>query len=112
MLRIVTTIMLSAFAVVPAVAAPLKPVLLTRDGEHYSYTTELKGDLVAIRGEQLDDGSKIDLVVDSRGRVKGTVGGTPVSFRVPKASRDAIVADLAAPAVVEAQADAQIAEIK
>ena len=112
MLRIVTTIMLTTLAAIPAAAAPLQPVLMTRDGEHYSYTTELKGDLVAIRGEQLESGDKIDLVLNARGRVDGTVGGSPVSFSVPQASRDSIVADLAAPAVAEAPTAAQLATIK
>jgi len=112
MLRIVTTIMLTAFAAIPAAAAPLKPVLMARDGEHYSYTTELKGNLVAIRGEQLDTGDKIDLVLDARGRVAGTVGGSNVSFRVPQSARDSIVADLTAPAVAQAAPDAQVATIK
>ena len=112
MLRFVTTIMLTAFAAIPAAAAPLQPVLMTRDGVHYSYTTELKGDRVAIRGAQLDNGDKIDLVLDARGRVDGTIGGSYVSFSVPKSARDSIVADLTATAVAQASPDAQLATIK
>ena len=112
MLRFVTTIMLSALAAIPATAAPIQPLLMTRDGEHYRYTTELKGDLVAIRGEQLESGEKIDLVLDARGWVDGTVGGSVVRFNVPKAKRDAIVASLAKPLVAAAPTVAQLATIK
>jgi len=106
MLRIISTLLLSAVAV-PALAAPPEPVTMTRDGNHYRYTSELKGELIAIRGEQLDTGDAIDLIVDPRGRVEGTVGGLQVSFTVPAQSRDRIAAALAAPA-----SDAQLATVR
>lgn len=102
MLRFMSTILLSAIAV-PALAAPPEPVMMTRDGNHYRYTTELKGQLIAIRGEQLDTGEIIDLVVDRQGRVDGMIGATSVSFTVPRERRDSIAAKLASAPLVGAQ---------
>jgi len=107
MLRFISTMLLAAIAV-PALAAPPQPVMMTRDGFHYQYTSQLKGKLIAIRGEDLDNREAINLLVDSEGRVDGTVGGSHVSFNVPKESRDRIVATLiAAPAT-----DSQLATIR
>ncbi|MEO7786772.1 MAG: hypothetical protein ABIR77_02960 [Sphingomicrobium sp.] len=106
MLRFMSILLLAAIAI-PAVAAPSAPVTMTRDGVTYRYTSEVKGKLIVIHGEQLDTGQTIDLIVDSQGRVDGTVGASPVSFTVSKDSRDRIMSTLAAVAP-----DAQLATIR
>ncbi|MEO6248817.1 MAG: hypothetical protein ABIO85_09610 [Sphingomicrobium sp.] len=108
MLRLMTTALIATAALAAPALASAHPVTFERDGAHYSYTTQLTpAGAVVIRGQQLDTAESFNLVVDTRGHVDGTVGGSTVSFMVPKANRDAIVADLGKPAL-----DAKLAAIK
>ncbi|MEO7378864.1 MAG: hypothetical protein ABIV23_02205 [Sphingomicrobium sp.] len=98
MLRFMTTALVAAAIAAPAIAAP-QPVTIDRDGAHFRYTTELtKSGAILIHGQDLQTAEPLDLVVDARGHVDGTIGVAAVSFMVPQAQRDRIFAALNAPA--------------
>jgi len=102
-----TTALFAAAIAVPAFAAP-QTATLDRDGAHFSYTTELtKNGSILIRGQDLQTAEPLDLVVDARGHVDGTIGASSVNFMVPQAQRDSIVASLGQPV-----AGAELAAIK
>ena len=107
MLRFVTTALVAAAIAAPAIAAP-QTSTLDRDGAHVRYTTELtKSGAILIHGQDLQSFEPLDLVVDVRGQVDGMIGANTVSFTVPQAQRDNIVA-----ALRQHNAGAELAAIK
>lgn len=95
MLRSLTIAALFAASAAPALAAPA-PTVITQDGYTFSYTTSLdRHGLVQIRGELLDTGQPIDLVVNKSGYVSGSIGRSNVDFKVPQTTRDSLAESLA-----------------
>jgi hypothetical protein len=97
MLRYITLLCVAMIAASPAQSkTSTAPVaILDRDGYHVRYTTSLvAGDKIDIRGENTDEREPFELIVDARGRVRGSIGYQAVDFTVPVVQRDAIVASL------------------
>jgi hypothetical protein len=97
MLRYITLLCVAIIAAAPAQSKTLITSIATlnRDRYHVRYTTSLvAGDKIDIRGENTDEREPFELLVDTRGRVSGTIGYQAVDFTVPVAQRDAIVASL------------------
>ena len=104
MLRLLSTLaVVLVAAATPTYAqspAPV-PTTLDRDGVRARYTTSLlAGDVIAIRGETTDTHEALELMVDSRGRVSGSIGSGFVDFTVPLAKRNALVSTLKQEATV------------
>lgn len=77
----------AAFLTLAPIAAAAQPEShsFTRDGDTYVFVTDTRADgAQVIRGRQVG-GASFRLVV-ADGRVRGTAGGRPVSFRVGEAA--------------------------
>lgn len=97
MLRFVTTAATLALIAIaaPATAQPFESTVMSDTGSAIRYSAHLgPKDLIVITGTELDTASPINLVVDARGRVDGRIGMDQVSFAIPQAKRDRVVAQL------------------
>ena len=100
MLRFTTMIALTIAAAHPALAAPAKQIG-EGDGERFEYSSELRaGGIVHINGVMLGSRERFRLDVAPNGHVSGRFGMWPVDYRVSKATRDSIAAQLGEGTVV------------
>ena len=88
------TIMRKTFAILATVAATLTSTIgmaregqrtFEHDGQTYVYTSTFANDRQVISGRRYPAGAPFRLVVRN-GRVSGTAGGVPVSFKVAEAA--------------------------
>ena len=97
MLRFVTTAATLALIAIaaPATAQPIESTVMSDTGSAIKYSAHLAAhDMIVITGTELDTAAPIDLVVDANGRVDGRIGMDHVSFAIPQAKRDRVVAQL------------------
>ena len=99
MLRFKSLLALSVLFSQSALAAESKPTVFEKDGQHYSYTTELSRGLVRIRGQVLGSGERFSLAVNRRGWVTGDFAGVAVSYDVPGEEGDRLFRELGDPKV-------------
>jgi len=95
MLRFKSLLALSVVISQSALAAESKPTVFEKDGQHYSYTTELSNGMVLIRGQVLWSGEQFSLAVNRRGFVAGDFADMAVSYRVPSEESDRLFRGLA-----------------
>jgi hypothetical protein len=81
--------LIAAVAMGVSMPAFAEPFEFTRDGLHFVGEKTLKRDAYVLRGRSLEDGKQFELRV-ANGRVAGTVGGTPVSFKLADAHQVAL----------------------
>jgi hypothetical protein len=91
------------FAVALAFAAPVaaeSPVLAGQgqyEGQAFQHSSRLlSGDVIRIDGNFTENGETFQLLVKPNGTVAGTVGRTPVFYRVSRAERDRLARAIAA----------------
>lgn len=86
--------MRKTFAILAAIAATLTSTIgmaregqrtFEHDGQTYVYTSTIANDRQVISGRRFPAGTPFRLVVRG-GRVSGTAGGVPVSFKVAEAA--------------------------
>ena len=97
MLRFVTTAATLALIAIaaPADAKPIESTVMSDTGSAIKYSAHLAAhDMIVITGTELATASPIDLIVDANGRVDGRIGMDHVSFAIPQAKRDRVVAEL------------------
>ena len=58
-----------------------KPITMTRDGQTFTYTVSTRKNVTFIDGTDVTSGDNFSYRV-ARGYVSGTIGGTPVAFKV------------------------------
>jgi hypothetical protein len=94
MLKFKSLLVLSVLVSQSALAAESKPTVFEKDGQHYSYTTELSHGLVRIRGHVLGSDEQFSLAVSRSGFVAGDFAGIPVSYSVSREEGDRLFKEL------------------